>query len=149
MLGSPQTRNGWHVLAVRMSESPASTGMARSGFHRRGARAWRFALLAPFLMAACTMQQTSAFDSDAWKSQRGAAPLDNGRGAMVEGVQAAVAEGMARDEVVALLGEPDSRDPATGTETYELGVSAVGVDEEYFEVRYRDGRVASRRWARR
>ena len=149
MLVSPQTRNGWHVRTARMSEFPASTGTARSGFHRRGARVWLFALLVPFLMAACTMQQTAGFDPDAWKSQRGAAPLDNGRGAMVKGVQAAVAEGMARDEVVVLLGEPDSRDPATGTDIYELGVSAVGVDEEYFEVRYRDGRVASRRWARR
>ena len=101
------------------------------------------------LLPACTMQQTATFDPDAWKSQRGAAPQDNRRGAMVEGLKASVREGMPREEVVALLGEPDARNAGTGVDVYELGVSSVGVDEEYYEIRYENGRVASSRWARR
>lgn len=135
-----------------MSETPASTDAPRSGVPPRGARAWPGVLpvfLLLFLLSACAMQQTANFDSASWKSQRGAAPLDNQRGAMVDGVQAVVGEGMARDDVVALLGEPDSHDAGTGVDIYELGVSAVGVDEEYFEIRYQGGRVASKRWARR
>lgn len=93
--------------------------------------------------------QTGGFDSDAWKSQRGAAALDNRRGAMVASLEGVVREGMARADVLAALGEPDSSDADNGVDVYELGVSGVGVDEEYYEIRYQNGRVASHRWGRR
>ncbi len=99
------------------------------------------------LLMGCTMQQTPAFDSQAWQSQRGADPQQNRRGTMVEAVEGVVRAGMTRAEVVALLGEPDSADP--GTDIYELGVSPVGIDEEYYEVGYEDGRVSSHGWRRR
>ena len=110
------------------------------------------------LFTACTqqtaMQPTADFDSDAWKAQRGAAPLEVRRAGMMSALEELVPVDMPRDAVVALLGEPDSMrqdraDAAVSIDVYELGVSGVGVEEEYYEIRYRDGRVASRRWSRR
>lgn len=100
-------------------------------------------------LSACAMEQTPRFDSDAWKAQRGVAAKDNTRGGMLAGMEAAVQPGMSRDDVLRLLGEPDSRDAETGIDTYELGVAKFGVDEEYYEIRYRDGKVESRQWQRR
>ncbi len=93
--------------------------------------------------------QTQTFDSDAWKSQRGARAQDNRRGGMVSSLDTSIRAGMPRAEVIGLLGEPDSRNAETDTDVYELGVSDLGIDEEYYEIRYRDGNVVSHRWARR
>ncbi|MGN6150851.1 MAG: outer membrane protein assembly factor BamE domain-containing protein [Lysobacteraceae bacterium] len=95
------------------------------------------------------MEQTPTFDSGAWKAQRGVAAKDNTRGGMVAAVEAAVHPGMSREDVLRLLGEPDATDAATSTDTYELGVARFGVDEEYFAIHYRDGKVESRQWQRR
>jgi hypothetical protein len=95
------------------------------------------------------MQTTSNFDSDAWKSQRGAIAQQNQRGPMVASVEKAVQTGMSRDEVIRLLGEPDSSDAASTTDVYELGVARYGIDEEFYEIKYQDGKVASHRWGRR
>ncbi len=95
------------------------------------------------------MQNTTQFDSSAWKSQRGAGAQQNQRGTMVASVEKAIHAGMLRDEVIGLLGEPDSRDAATTTDTYELGVAQYGIDEEFYEINYQDGKVATHRWGRR
>ncbi len=95
------------------------------------------------------MQNTSDFDSNAWKSQSNAAPRDNKRGQMVATLEKNLRTGMSRDEVIGLLGEPDSTDADTATDVYELGVAAYGVDEEFYEIQYRDGKLAAHRWARR
>jgi hypothetical protein len=92
---------------------------------------------------------TTNFDSDTWKSQRGAAPQANKRGHMVGAVDKAVQVGMLRAEVIELLGQPDSIAADAKVERYELGVSEYGIDEEYYEIRYEDGKVVSHRWARR
>jgi hypothetical protein len=105
-------------------------------------------LLLTLFLSACTMQTTN-FDSSTWKSQRGAAAQDNQRGQMVGTLDKVVRTGMTRAEVIELLGEPDSGNPDSGVDVYELGVSDYGIDEEYFEIRYQDGKVASHRWARR
>ncbi|MFD0724362.1 hypothetical protein [Lysobacter brunescens] len=57
--------------------------------------------------------------------------------------------GMSRDEVVKLLGEPDHSDTQAGVDQYELGIAGYGVDEEYYELRYRDGKLESHRMGRR
>jgi len=105
-------------------------------------------LLLILFLSACTMQTTN-FDSSTWKSQRGAAAQDNQRGQMVGALDKVVRTGMTRAEVIELLGEPDSGNADSGVDIYELGVSDYGIDEEYFEIRYQDGKVASHRWARR
>jgi hypothetical protein len=106
-------------------------------------------LLLTLSLSACAMQNTPDFDSNAWKSQRDAAPRDNKRGQMVATLEKALHTGMSRDEVVRLLGEPDSTDADTATDVYELGVAACGVDEEFYEIQYKDGKLAAHRWARR
>lgn len=108
-----------------------------------------FALFLSLSLSACAMEQTPRFDSDAWKAQRGVAAKDNARGGMLTAMEAVVQPGMSRDDVLRLLGEPDASDADTGTDTYELGVAKFGVDEEYYEIRYRDGKVESRQWNRR
>jgi hypothetical protein len=100
------------------------------------------------LFSACTMQNKN-FDSVTWKAQRGASAQSNQRGTMVEPLQNAIRTGMLRDELVELLGEPDSSNAQTNVDIYELGVSPVGIDEEYYEIRYENGKVISHRWARR
>lgn len=108
-----------------------------------------FAIVLLLSISACAMQTTSNFDSDAWKSQRGVGAKKNQRGPMVSSVEKAVQTGMSREEVIRLLGEPDSSDAASATDVYELGVARYGIDEEFYEIRYQDGKVASHRWGRR
>ncbi len=129
------------------SASPPAPGTSRIVGMRSVFAA--FALSLSLSLSACAMEQTPRFDSDAWKAQRGVAAKDNTRGGMLAGMEAAVQPGMSRDDVLRLLGEPDSRDAETGVDTYELGVAKFGVDEEYYEIRYRDGKVESRQWQRR
>jgi hypothetical protein len=100
-------------------------------------------------LSACAMQTTSNFDSDAWKSQRGVGAKAKQRGPMVYSAEKTVQTGMSRDDVIRLLGEPDSIDGATATDLYELGVARYGIDDEFYEIRYQDGKVASNRWRRR
>jgi hypothetical protein len=114
---------------------------------RASARCLAIALL--LSLSACAMQTTSNFDTAAWKSQRGVAAQQNQRGPMLASAEKAVQAGMSRDEVVALLGEPDIRDAASAIDIYELGVARYGIDEEFFEITYQDGKVASHRWGRR
>ncbi len=95
------------------------------------------------------MQNTPQFDSSAWKSQRGVGAQQNRRGTMVASVEKAVHAGMSRSDVIDLLGEPDSSVAATATDVYELGVAQFGIDEEFYEIVYRDGKVATHRWSRR
>jgi len=95
------------------------------------------------------MTQSNEFDSAKWKSQRGADPTHNERPYLLAAAEKAIQVGMSREAVTELLGEPDSFDEATSTAVYELGVSKVGVDEEFFEIRYADGKVAAHRWGRR
>lgn len=121
---------------------------SNSSFPRTRARSLRLAAcaLAFSLTTACTMHDTS-FDSNAWKSQRDVAAQDNARGPMVAGMQQTLRAGMPRTEVVALLGEPDSRRDTT--DVYELGRAPYGVDEEYYEIRYVDDKVTTHGLGRR
>ena len=107
------------------------------------------AILLTLSLSACAMQTTSPFDSTAWKSQRGVGAQQNQRGPMVALVEKAIHVGMSRDDVVLLLGEPDTSDAATSTDVYELGVARYGIDEEFYEIRYQNGKVESHRWGRR
>lgn len=102
-----------------------------------------------FSLSACAMEHSSAFDSDAWKSQRGVDANDNRRGGMLPALDKVLHAGMSRDEVVKLLGEPDHSDAQAGIDQYELGIAGYGVDEEYYELRYRDGKLESHRMGRR
>lgn len=106
-------------------------------------------LLLSLTLTACAMQPTPAFDANAWKAQRGASTLDNRRNTMVAALEKTLRTGMSRDEVIALLGEPDIVDAEASTDTYELGAARFGVDEEYYEIRYEHGKVVAHHWGRR
>lgn len=100
-------------------------------------------------LSGCSMNKTSNFDSDTWKSQRGVQAADNQRGEMLTSLKAVIKTGMPRADVIKLLGEPDTVNAEAGTHVYELGVSELGIDEEYYEIRYQDESIVSHRWARR
>ncbi len=89
--------------------------------------------------------QTDSFDSDTWKAQRGASATANKRGSMGAALEAAVRVGMPRADVIRLLGEPDLRDTETNSDQYMVGL-ATGPDEQYYEIQYKDGNVASVRF---
>ncbi len=133
---------------VLLPDSPPSRPRAHAP-SRTPVRAVCAALVLSLSLSACAMEQTSSFDSGAWKAQRGVAAQDNTRGSMIAAAEAAVQPGMPREDVLRVLGEPDATDAATSTDTYELGVAKFGIDEEYFTVRYRDGKVDAREWHRR
>lgn len=118
-------------------------------FQALRARTLLTSLILTLSLSACPMEPTPHFDSDAWKSQRGADARQNKRGRMVEGLEKALHADMPREDVIGLLGEPDSSDAANSADVYELGVSEYGIDEEFYEIRYQDGKVASHRWGRR
>lgn len=106
------------------------------GGSRRG---WRLgaalALLTALGVYLVSTSQTGAFDAEQWKAQRGSSARNNPRIGMVAELQRKhLREGMTREEVQRLLGEPDQR---RGTsEVYELGQSPVGVSYEYFVIDY-------------
>jgi hypothetical protein len=110
-------------------------------------RSRRFApvitLLFPLLFSACTMP-TDSFDSNTWKSQRGASAKDNKRITMVPTLEARIRVGMSREEVVQILGEPDARDQQANADKYFLGLS-MGPDQQYYEIRYQNSAVATMR----
>lgn len=135
----------------RTSDALARHASLPYRFRRFRAHARYSAIVLILFLSACAMQNTSQFDSSAWKSQRGAGAQQNQRGTMVASVEKAIHAGMARDEVIQLLGEPDNSEAATetSTDTYELGVAQYGIDEEFYEIVYQDGKVASHRWGRR
>src|SRR3990167_10127002 len=101
------------------------------------------ALLLPLFFSACTMQKDS-FDSNTWKAQRGVSAKDNKRIDMVPTLEANVRVGMPRADVIALLGEPDSRNRETDADRYFLGLP-LGPDEQYYEIRYSNGVVSTLR----
>lgn len=113
---------------------------------------WLAALFLPLALTACPMQtqeNNNGFDSASWKAQRGANPADNSRGQMLTAVEKRLQPGMDRSEVTALLGEPDLQDAASGSDIYELGRAEFGIDEEYLELQYAEGKLQSHRFMRR
>jgi outer membrane protein assembly factor BamE (lipoprotein component of BamABCDE complex) len=101
-----------------------------------------------FSLMACAMQDTQSFDSVIWKAQRGVDLRQNKRLAMLDDLETKLHTGMGREQVIELLGPPDASDAKSSTDTYELGVSSVGIDGEVYRVEYRDGKVAAHRWSR-
>ena len=97
-------------------------------------------LLGVTLMSATTL--AAEFDPAAWRAQAGSTARDNPRGAMVPLLDGRIQRGMARSDVLKLLGPPDAEEP--GIESYNAGASPFGIDPEMYVVRYdRDGRVLS------
>lgn len=95
------------------------------------------------------MKNTSvAFISDDWKSQRGVATANNRRSAQLPGLKSLLREGMSRQDVLDILGEPDRSDADAGVDAYVLGTSPFGIDAEYYELRYHQGRLVSHQLTR-
>ncbi|MCP3142458.1 hypothetical protein [Pyxidicoccus xibeiensis] len=82
--------------------------------------------------------QKGAFDSEQWKAQKGSGARNNPRVGMVVDLQRKhTLEGMSRDDVRKLLGEPDRQHGTS--EVYELGASPFGPSYESFVIDYDAG----------
>jgi len=80
------------------------------------------------------------FDANRWKALRSSTARENPRAGMIGALKDRLRAGMTRDEVVALLGEPETKDGPRYV--YAIGTSAFGVDYEYFVVEFdADGKV--------
>src|SRR5262245_55284330 len=80
------------------------------------------------------------FDSNRWKELRNSAARENPRAGMIGDLKERLRPGMTREEVVALLGEPETKEGARFV--YAIGTSAFGVDYEYFVVEFdADGKL--------
>lgn len=88
-------------------------------------------------MATTTMTTAGGFDSDKWKALRSSTERDNPRSRMLGDLKKELRQGMTRDAVVALLGEPEIKEGARYV--YAIGASAFGVDYEYFVIEFDAG----------
>jgi hypothetical protein len=88
------------------------------------------------------------FDSKIWKEQYKKHETKNPRGWMVVDLKEHhLREGMTHAEVRLLLGEPDQK---RGTsDVYNLGISPVGVDFEYFVLEYDNGGLLAKFYTQR
>ena len=82
------------------------------------------------------------FDGALWRAQHSSAALeqDNPRIEMVSTLnQDVLVPGMARDEILILLGPPEYQDREA--DYYELGRSPLGVDYEQLVIQYKNGKL--------
>ncbi len=86
---------------------------------------------------------TDSFDAALWRAQYGNTVRDNPRSSLVVALERDhLRVGMARSQVIALLGEPERR--TTRRDQYNLGVAPYGIDYEYYVIDYDDhDRVAA------
>lgn len=99
------------------------------------------AILAACLLMGC--QMTDSFDASLWRAQHGSTERDNPRSGLVVALERDhLRAGMARSEVIALLGQPERQ--TARRDQYALGVSPYGIDYEYYVIDYDDNdRVAT------
>src|SRR5215813_3587199 len=103
-----------------------------------GRRTWIGLGLATALLAAgaggYVATTARGFDSDKWKAQRHSGARDNPRAGMLGALEKLLHVGMTQNEVLAPLGEPDSKQGTLFT--YNLGVPGFGVDYEHFHIEF-------------
>lgn len=86
--------------------------------------------------------ETSRFDAEAWKAQRGIDESEMTRYAMVSSLEKELRPGMPRERVLELLGPPDSSAGDGSIDTYLLGIG-FSPDPQYLKLTYKDGRLVS------
>ncbi|WDS34957.1 hypothetical protein [Pseudoxanthomonas sp.] len=98
-------------------------------------------------LTACAMQDTDTFDSNAWKAQRGVEFEKNQRVHMLSAMKKFIHVGMARQEIIALLGEPDysDKDGTQSLDVYYMGIPEFSIDTQQYEIRYQNGKITSHR----
>lgn len=100
-------------------------------------------VVAVLLLGTCNSNKSTnvkKFDSEIWLANAGNEEKDNPRAEMIsELIDEVLKVGMTRDEVIKLLGPPDStRDTR---ELYDIGRSPWGVDLEYLAIDYEDDKL--------
>lgn len=100
------------------------------------------AAAAAIMVAGCE-EDSVGFDTSGWQAERGNATGANARGAMVATLdEAGVRVGASRDQIRAILGEPDSTGPRA--DIYFLGRSATGPSFDTYRIDYDAGGTVTR-----
>lgn len=76
----------------------------------------------------------TVFNKDVWIAQAAVKPSENRRSSMVGDLSSRLKPGMSEDEVVDMMGAPESR--SSGRFVYSLGMPGFGVDYETFVVEF-------------
>lgn len=87
------------------------------------------------------------FDAQAWKSQRGVSARTNTRAAHVAALSRMLRQGMAREDVHRLFGEPDAH--TEKADIHRMGIAPFGIDQESYQIIYDGhGKLAAHRLSR-
>jgi hypothetical protein len=76
------------------------------------------------------------FDGAKWQAARGSEPKENPRAGMVKALKAHLRPGMARSEILGLLGPADWETPTSLT--YDMGVTFPSIDYEAYVFQFDD-----------
>ena len=91
---------------------------------------------------------TEAFDRALWRAAAELPAPDNPRLGMLRSVECRLRIGMVQEEVLSLLGPPDTRLSANAF-AYALGVSPYGIDYEELVIEFdENGRLTRHQWRR-
>lgn len=84
----------------------------------------------------------TVFDKDRWIAEANAKPGDNKRSLMTKDLEKRLRQGMSEDEIIALMGQPDSR--RDNRLIYNLGTPGFGVDYDHYVVELDNARKVTR-----
>lgn len=84
----------------------------------------------------------TVFDKGRWIAEANAKPGDNKRSLMTKDLEKRLRQGMSEDEIIALMGQPDSR--RDNRLIYNLGTPGFGVDYDHYVVELDNARKVTR-----
>lgn len=84
----------------------------------------------------------TVFDKDRWAAEASAKPSENKRSLMTKDLEKRLRRGMSEDEIVALMGQPDSR--RDNRFIYNLGMPGFGVDYDHYIIEFDANRKMTR-----
>jgi outer membrane protein assembly factor BamE (lipoprotein component of BamABCDE complex) len=76
----------------------------------------------------------TVFDKDRWAAEAQAKPSENKRSLMTKDLEKRLRQGMSEDEIIALMGQPDSRRDTRFI--YNLGTPGFGVDYDHYVIEF-------------
>ncbi len=92
------------------------------------------ALAGAMTLGGVAMAFAGEFNAEQWKAQRGVEASENARQGMIPELEKILRAGMSREEVIALLGEPDIKE--NNRFEYELGLLGFGVDYAWYVIEF-------------
>ena len=87
------------------------------------------------LIISCSDTNTSTFDADIWRAQKNTIEKNNPRATMIKELEEKyIRLGMSRQQIITLLGEPDTS--TKNIDIYEIGTPPFSIGLEVYEINY-------------